>query len=117
MSETKIICAVCPGNSEQGVDPALGEENPQKTIPFCVARDLCIYDPPSLRKRRNDVLAEEVTDSCYFTDAEGGYDFTGDREEPLRGAQLGVQCGEFAVLGYCGVTREEFEAANEARLI
>lgn len=117
MSEIRRICEVCPANAEPGIDPVVGEENPQLAIPFYVARDLCIFQPMDLRSRNRAGLTQEIAETCYYTEAEGGYELRGDEAVALRGTQLGVQCGELFLLGYCGMAREEYEASNEVTLL
>jgi len=119
MSEIKRMCVVCDGNGEPGIDPTLGDEDPQKSIPFYIARDRCVYDPKELAgsRQKRDMLIAEIAESAYYSEAEGGYELTGDKTIACGGARLGVLCSELFLLGYCGLTREEFEKSNEATLL
>ena len=111
------MCGACSGNNAPGIDPALGEEDPRQAIPFYVARDRCIFSPMDLRSVNRTGLAQEIAETCYYPEAEGGYELEGDPSESAPAAILGVWCGEVFMLGYCGMSRADFEASNEATLL
>jgi hypothetical protein len=119
MSEILRICAACKANCEPGIDPAVGAEDPQKSIPFYIARDRCIFNPAELAvsRQQREVLAVEIAESASYTEAEGGYELDADPDIALAGARLGVLCSEQFILGRCGLSREEYEKSNEATLL